>query len=159
DVERMLLQLNSEEAEARYKQLQSDIENTRKRQAAEIKILELTLERHRRHLGRHAVDIERFSIHAAIDGLVVYQTIWGGSTMRQIEPGDQVAPGQPFMKVVNPKSMMLDAKINQSESERFRLGMPAEMRLDAFSGMQLKGHIFSIGAIAAGGFRQNFFIR
>lgn len=159
EVERMLLQLNFEEADARYKQLQSDVDNTKKRQAAEIKILELTLERHKRHLGRHTNDIARFSIHSPIDGLVVYQSIWGGSSMRQIEPGDQVSPGQPFMKVVNPASMMLEAKINQAESDRFKLGMPAEMRLDAFSGLTLKGHIFSIGAIAAGGMRQNFFIR
>ena len=49
EIERMLLQLNSEEADARHKQLQSDVENTRKRQAAEIRILELTLARHKRH--------------------------------------------------------------------------------------------------------------
>jgi HlyD family secretion protein len=159
EVERMLLQLNSEEAEARYKQLQSDVENTRRRQAAEIRILELTLERHRRHLARHANDIARFNIHSPIDGLVVYQSLWGGSSMRQIEVGDQVSPGQPFMKVVNPSSMMLEAKINQAESDRFKLGQQAEMRLDAFGGLVLKGHIFSIGAIAAGGMRQNFFIR
>ena len=159
EVERMLLQLNSEEAEARHKQLQSDVENTRKRQAAEMRILEITLERHKRHLGRHANDVARFSIHSPIDGLVVYQSMWGGSSMRQIETGDQVSPGQPFMKVVNPSSMMLDAKINQAESDRFRLNQNAEMRLDAFNGLVLKGHIFSIGAIAAGGMRQNFFIR
>jgi len=159
DIERQLLQLNSEEADARYKQLQSDIENTRRRQAAEIRILELTMERHRRHLDRHANDLKRFSIHASIDGLVVYQTIWGGSSMRQIEAGDQVMTGQPFMKVVNPASMMLEAKINQAESDRFRLGMPAQMKLDAFPGLTLKGQIFSIGAIATGGRSQNFFIR
>jgi HlyD family secretion protein len=159
EVERMLLQLNSEEAAARHRQLQSDVENTRKRQAAEIRILELTLARHQRHLDRHATDIARFSIHSPIAGLVVYQSMWGGSSMRQIETGDQVAPGQPFMKVVNPSSMMLEAKINQAESDRFKLGQPAEMRLDAFSGLVLKGHIFSMGAIATGGMRQNFFIR
>jgi multidrug resistance efflux pump len=97
EVERMLLQLNSEEADARYKQVQSDIENTRKRQAAELRILELTLERHKRHLGRHVNDIKRFSIHSPIDGLVVYQSMWGGSSMRQIEVGDNVSPGQPFI--------------------------------------------------------------
>jgi HlyD family secretion protein len=159
EVERMLLQLNQEEAEARYKQLQSDVENTRRRQAAEIKILELTLERHRRHLARHANDIARFTILSPINGLVVYQSLWGGSSMRQIEVGDQVTPGQAFMKVVNPASMMLEAKINQAESDRFRINQTAEMRLDAFGGLNLKGHIFSIGAIAAGGWRQNFFIR
>ncbi|HEU0123652.1 MAG TPA: efflux RND transporter periplasmic adaptor subunit [Bryobacteraceae bacterium] len=159
EIERMLLQLSFEEAQASYKQLQSDIANTRKRQAAEIRILELTLERHKRHLDRHTNDLKRFSIHSPIDGLVVYQSIWGGSTMRQIEMGDQVAPGQPFMKVVNPASMMLEAKINQAESDQYRLGMPAEMRLDAFNDLTLKGHIFSISAIATGGWRQNFFIR
>lgn len=159
DVERQLLQLTSEETAARYKQLQTDVENTKRRQAAEIRILELTLERHKRHLERHANDIKRFSIHSPIDGLVVYQSIWGGSSMRQIEMGDQVAPGQPFMKVVNPASMMLEAKINQAESDRFRLGQEAKMRLDAFNGLELQGHVFSIGAIATGGWRQNFFIR
>lgn len=159
EVERMLLQLNSEEADARYKQLQSDVENTRKRQAAEIRILELTLERHKRHFERHSNDIKRFSIHASIDGLVVYQSIWGGSSLRQIETGDQVSPGQAFMKVVNPASMMLEAKVNQAESDRFRLGQSAEMRLDAFGGLVLKGHVYSIGAIATGGRMQSFYIR
>jgi HlyD family secretion protein len=159
EVERMILQLNREEAEARYKQLQGDLQNTRKRQAAEIRILELTMERHRRHLNRHMNDIKRFSIHSPIDGLVVYQSVWGGSTMRQVEAGDQVTTGQRFMKVVNPASMMLEAKINQSESERFRLGQKAEMRVDAFGDLKLQGHVFSIGAIATGGWRQNFFIR
>ncbi len=159
EVERMILQLNREEAEARYKQLQGDVQNTRKRQAAEIRILELTAERHRRHLNRHQNDIKRFSIHSPIDGLVVYQSVWGGSTMRQVEAGDQVTPGQRFMKVVNPASMMLEAKINQSESERFRLGQKATMRVDAFNDLKLEGHVFSIGAIATGGWRQNFFIR
>jgi HlyD family secretion protein len=159
EVERMLLQLTEEEAAARYKQLQSDIENTRRRNESDVKILKYTLERHRRHLERHAGDMARFAIRATIDGLVVYQSIWGGSSMRQIEVGDQVAPGQAFMKIVNPTSMMLDARINQAESERFKLNQAAVMRIDAFPGMTLKGHIFSIGAIATGGRFQNYYIR
>ena len=159
EVERMLLQLAEEEAEARYKQLQSDIENTKRRNDSDIKILKYTLERHRRHLERHAGDMAKFSIRAAIDGLVVYQSTWGGSSSRQIEIGDPVGPGQPFMKIVNPTSMMLDARINQAESEQFKLNQAAVMRIDAFPGMTLKGHIFSIGAIATGGRFQNYYIR
>jgi multidrug efflux pump subunit AcrA (membrane-fusion protein) len=159
EVERQLLQLSYEEADARYKQLQADLESTKRRQEADLKILELTLERHRRHYNRHVNDLARFTIKAPIDGLVVYQSVWGGSSMRQIELGDQVSPGQPFMKVVNPSSMSLDAKVNQAESERFRLSQSAVMRVDAFPGMTLKGHIFSLGAIATGGMRQNFYIR
>jgi len=109
EVERQLLQLSFEEAQARYKQLQS--------------------------------------------------AVWGGSSMRTVEQGDQVTPGQPFMKVVNPASMMLDARINQAESDDFRLGQTAEVRLDAFPGMVMKAKVFSIGAIAAGGWRQSPYIR
>ncbi len=159
DVERQLLQLTFEEAQARYKQLQSDLDNTKKQQAADLAILNFTLERHKRHLARHESDVKRFTITAPMDGLVVLQSVWGGSSMRTVEQGDQVTPGQPFMKVVNPASMMLDARINQAESDDFRLGQTAEVRLDAFPGMVMKAKVFSIGAIAAGGWRQSPYIR
>jgi HlyD family secretion protein len=159
EVERQLLQLSFEEAQARYKQLQSDFENTKKLQEADLAILNFTLERHKRHLGRHESDVKRFVITAPMDGLAVLQSIWGGSSMRTIEQGDQVTPGQLFMKVVNPSSMMLDAKINQAESDDFRIGQTAEIRLDAFPGMVMKAKVFSIGAIATSSSRQSPFIR
>lgn len=159
EVERQLLQLSVEEAQARYKQLQADIENTRKLQASDLAILNFTLERHKRHLGRHENDIKRFTIFAPMNGLAVLQSTWSGSGMRTIETGDQVGPGQPFMKVVNPSSMMLEAKINQAESDDFRIGQTATLRLDAFPGLTMPGKVFSIGAIATGGWRQNAYIR
>ena len=159
EVERQLLQLAEEEAQARYKQLQTDLGNTKKLQEADLAILNFTLERHKRHLGRHESDVKRFVIYSAMDGLAVLQSTWGGSSMRTIEMGDSVSPGQPFMKVVNPASMMLDAKINQAESDDFRISQSAQLRLDAFPGMQMTGKVFSIGAIATGGWRQNAYIR
>ncbi len=159
EVERQLLTLSAEETAARYKQLQGDIASKKKSHAANVAILKITLERHKRHIGRHKIDLERFTIHSPINGLVVFQSLWGGSSMRQIELGDQVSPGQPFMKVVDPASMMIDAKINQAESEQFRIGQTATIRLDAFEGKTFPGKIFSIGALAISGGRQNFFIR
>lgn len=159
EVERQLLQLSFEEAQARYKQLQGDLDTTRKQHASDIRLLELTLERHRRHLNRHVNDIKRFRISSPIPGLAVYQNVWGGSSLRQIETGDNVTPGQSFMKVVNPASMMLESRVNQAESEDFRIGQEAVMRLDAFPGFTLKGKVFSIGALAVGGRRENYYIR
>ena len=159
EVERQLLALSAEETAARYKQLQGDIASKKKSHAANLGILKITLERHKRHIGRHKIDLERFTIHSPINGLVVFQSLWGGSSMRQIELGDQVSPGQPFMKVVDPASMMIDAKINQAESEQFRIGQTATIRLDAFEGKTFPGKVFSIGALAISGGRQNFFIR
>ena len=55
--------------------------------------------------------------------------------------------------------MMIDAKINQAESEQFRIGQTATIRLDAFEGKTFPGKVFSIGALAISSGRQNFFIR
>ena len=159
EVERQLLTLSVDETAARYKQLESDIDNKKKSNAANLAILNFTLERHKRHIGKHKVDIEKFSIRASIDGLLVYSSVWGGSSMRQIEVGDQITPGQPFMKIVNTNTMVVEAKINQSESEQFRIGQPANVILDAFSSKNFQAKVYSITPLAVGSYRTNYFIR
>ena len=159
EVERQLLALSADETAARYKQLETDINNKKISNASNLAILKFTLERHKRHIGRHKVDIEKFSIRAPIDGLLVYSSVWGGSSMRQIEVGDPISPGQPFMKIVNTNTMMVEAKINQSESEQFRIGQSAKVSLDAFSGKSFPAKVYSITPMAVGSYRTNFYIR
>jgi HlyD family secretion protein len=159
EIERELLQLNVEETEARYQQLQKDLTFHKAANQAEIRILELTKDRQQRHHDRHALDIEKFTIYAAMDGLAVMQQTWRGGEMGQVQEGDQVGPGQLFMKVVNPISMQVEAKANQAESSDIRIGQRVSVRFDAFPGLQLDGHVYSIGALAMGGWMQNNYIR
>jgi HlyD family secretion protein len=159
EIERELLQLNVEETEARYQQLQKDLAFHKTANEAEIRILQLTKERQQRHHDRHAVDIEKFTIYAAMDGLAVMQQTWRGGEMGQVQEGDQVGPGQLFMKVVNPASMQVEAKANQAESSDLRIGQHVTVGFDAFTGLQLSGHVYSIGALATGGWMQNNYIR
>jgi multidrug efflux pump subunit AcrA (membrane-fusion protein) len=159
DVERQLLQLALEEAEAKYKQQQEDLKFKQQSMQAQVRILELTRERHTRHRNRHLVDLEKFTIHAAMDGLAVMSQIWRGGEMGQFQQGDRVFPGQLFMKVVNTNSMQLEATVNQTESGSVRIGQQASLKLDAFPGLELPAKIHSIGALAVGGWRQNYYIR
>ena len=55
--------------------------------------------------------------------------------------------------------MLVDATVNQSESNLFRLGQSASINLDAFPGAKFTGRLDSIGALAVGGRNQNFYIR
>ena len=114
DIERQLLKLNLDEADARYKQALGDLNLKKASFAAEIKILEYTLERHTRHRDRHARDVEAFKMYAPMDGLVVMSPIWRGNEMGVVQVGDRVGPGQGFMKIVNTKSMQVEGTINQS---------------------------------------------
>jgi len=159
EIQRQLLKLTLDEAEARYKQLQADVAQKKLSHTAELRILELTLLRHTRHRNRHKKDLQTFSVYAAMDGLAVMQQIWRGSEMGQVQQGDRIFPGQPFMKIVNPKFMQVEGSINQAESSDFRIGQPARIHLDAFNGLTFEGKVHSIGALANGGFRNSYFVR
>ena len=159
DIQRQLLKLTVDETEARYKQLQSDVAQKKASHAADIRILQLTLQRHTSHRDRHQRDVKAFTIFASMDGLVVMQQIWRGSEMGQVQVGDRLSPGQPFMKVVNTQKMQVEGSVNQAESSEFRVGQPARIKLDAFAGLELNGRIHSIGALAAGGMRNSYYVR
>ncbi len=157
DVE--LLKLSVEEAEAQYKQLQNDLINKKKAHDAEIRILEITRYRQVAHRTRHEVDVAKMILKAPMDGLVVMQQIWRTGEMGQVQEGDQVSPGQPFMKIVNTSSMRVDANVNQAESEKIRVGQTASIDFDAFPGLHMKGKVTNVGAMGIGGWRLNYFIR
>jgi multidrug efflux pump subunit AcrA (membrane-fusion protein) len=160
DVERELLKLSLDEAEARYKQSQLDIPNRKIIHEAEIKILGFTTDRHQRHVNRHMVDLKAYTIFSPMDGLVVLHSQYrGGGESYQVQQGDQLGSGQPLMKIVNPRSMLVEANVNQTESSELRIGQEVTIGLDAFPGVTLKGKIYSIGALAVGGWRQNYYIR
>jgi multidrug efflux pump subunit AcrA (membrane-fusion protein) len=159
EVERELLRLAAEETAARYKQVQTDTQNKLAGYAAEIKILEITKVRHVRHRARHAGDLARFKMFAPMDGLAVVQPMFRGGEMSLIQQGDQLNPGQLFMKVVDPSKMVVEGNINQTESSTFRLGQHAAVGFDAFPSMKLTGTVDSIAALANRGWRENFYIR
>lgn len=159
-IDRELMKLSVEESAAAYQQQAEDLKNKQVSQKAERRVMEINLLKTERHLNRDLVDIKKYDIKAPMPGLVVLMSIQRGpGDQAQIQAGDQVYPGMPLIKVVDPKSMQVEANINQSECSSFRVGQECHISLDAFPGLTFKGKIFSIGALAAGGWRQNYYIR
>ena len=157
-IERQLLELNVQQTAARYQQLEKNLAEQQASFAAEIRILEITALRQRRHFERHQHDLLSFTINAPMDGLAVMQPIWRGGDMGQVEQGDQLGPGQLFMKVVDAKSMQVEAKVNQVETSDLRIGQQVLVRFDAFPGLQLPGTVYSIGALATGSWMQSYYL-
>ncbi len=159
DIERELLKLTMDEAAARYQQQQGDINQRKLSQTAEMRILEITLDRHKRHMGRHEHDLKLFTIHSPMDGLAVMSTTFRGGDMGQVQQGDQVYPGQPILKVVDTSKMQVEGSISQSDSSELRIGQAVRVGFDAFKELKFTGHVYSIGALAVGGWRQQSYIR
>jgi multidrug efflux pump subunit AcrA (membrane-fusion protein) len=153
------LRLAVEEYQEAYEEAAKQTPLTEERQLADLKLYELSNEYDDRHLNRHLRDFRRCSIRSPMDGMVVMQTTYRGGDLYQVKVGDRLFPGQPFMRVVDPASMELDATMNQSESQVVRLGQRATVRFDAFPEIVIKGHVQSVGALALGGRRVNFNVR
>jgi membrane fusion protein (multidrug efflux system) len=158
-IEREIAQLSADEAEAAYKQIQKEAADRKAAHAADLKILQITVQRQKIHLNNHVYDVEKFKIRTPMAGLVVMaQTFRGGET-RQVQVGDQVHPGMQIMKVVDLSSMQLEARVSQTDSSHFRVGQTAEIGIDAFPGLKFPGRIRSIGAIATKGMWDQYYIR
>lgn len=159
EIEREILKLTAEETEARHQQLQKDIPLRRASQQADIRLLELEVDDARQDLVDLESNLARYTIRAPRAGLVVLQSNFTGGEMRQVSEGEQVRPGRGFMKIVDPSVMVVEAVVNQSESESFALGQNAEIGFDAFPDLRMTGSVSALGALATGGWRENYYIR
>jgi len=160
EVDKELIALSVEEAEARYRQLQADVKYTKESHRADMRITEIQKHMQQIRLERTVQDIERFTITAPMDGMVVASSVFkSGGDQQTIGEGDRVGPGQAIMKIVDVRSMQVEGTINQAESSRFRIGQDAIVSLDAFPGSKYKAKLYSIGALAVSGGRQQYYIR
>ncbi len=144
------LKLAVEEASARYKQLQADAPLLEASQAAEIRALEYKRDRQRIDKQRAERNAERMLVRAPMDGVAVMQTTWRGNQPGMVQEGDQVFPGSLFMVIIDPSAMILNATLNQVDSQELRLGQSAEIRLEAYPNESWPARLISLGAMAGG---------
>jgi multidrug efflux pump subunit AcrA (membrane-fusion protein) len=148
------LKLNLQEAEARYKQLLSEVPNVRVVEQAQLRVQQLQVQEGRVELKRLEAHADRMLIKTPINGLTVMQNLFRGTEMTPVQQGDQVFPGMRFMQIVDPSSMVVDAHVNQVDVEQLRVGAKAAVRFDAYPGLEMPAKVIAIGAIPKTGGRR-----
>lgn len=138
---------NELQAEAVLKQLRQTFDLKRQAAAADLKDLEIQRDRTREAMLFADQNAKKLSIHAPVDGLAVLNNIWKGNGMGEVQEGDQVRPGLPFMQVVNPNAMEVQARVNQADIGLLKVDQPLQVRLDAYPGMVFSGSVAHIAAI------------
>jgi multidrug efflux pump subunit AcrA (membrane-fusion protein) len=152
-----MLRLADEEAEAAHKQLLDEVRLMEQSLAAQIKFAELVRAEAAIEMRRVQSNVDRMLIKAPIDGLVVMQTMWRGGEQSQIQEGDQVFPGQAFMRIVDPGSMLVNATVNQVDAEKIRIGASARVSFDAYPDLTLPARVYAMGAMpTTSGFRATY---
>lgn len=70
----------------------------------------------------------------------------GYITMRSVEPGNYVTPGQPLMALVPLSDVWVTANYKENQLTWVQPGQPVDFTVDAYPGRVFKGHVNSIMA-------------
>jgi multidrug resistance efflux pump len=144
-------QENLDEAKATFDQLRETFALKRKAAQAAIRILEIQRYRTLQTMMHAQANADLMQIHSPLDGVVVLNTIWKQGTMGEVQEGDQVRPGVPFMQVVNPATMQVRVMANQQDFPSLQVGQTAKVRLDAYPEMVFAGRLDQLAPIGEGG--------
>jgi multidrug efflux pump subunit AcrA (membrane-fusion protein) len=140
--------ITAEADDAAYKELVSEDPLVVEQQAAIIRVSELSKAQTNIEEQRAEGNVRRMEIHAPMDGIAVMGSIVRNGEYGQVREGDQINAGQPFLTIVDPSSMILNATVNQVDAESLRIGMKAVVHLDAYPDIALSGVVEGIGAMA-----------
>jgi len=142
---------NLEEARLKLSGLKDGFPLKRAAAAAELRILEIRRDRAKAAMDHASENATAMIVRSPLDGLVVPKLTWRGNGPADIQEGDEMWPGAPVLQVVNQAQMLVRAKVNQTDLNAVRPGLPVTVRLDAYPDLQLPGHIATIGPIGLPG--------
>ena len=84
------------------------------------------------------LNLARTEVRAPISGTI--------SQTGRLQIGSQLITGLPAVTIVASSRSWVVANFKETDLNRMRVGQPAEVSLDAYPGLHLRGHIQSIGA-------------
>ena len=158
-IQREQIRLSAEEAQANYEEILRELPLLDERQAAEWRLAEMSQQFQIRHRQRHRNDLDRFTLRAPRDGQVILKTIYRHGEPGQVQLGDELAPGQTFMRVVDLSSMQVEAVMSEADAELVHLGQKATVRFNAYPDLVLDGHVEAVGTLAISGRRISYWVR
>ena len=100
-------------------------------------------------LAKYRDQKKKAKITASAEGLVVYART--GSWHREdtrIESGVQVYERQSMIELPDTSSMKVVIRVHEAQTERLKLGLPATVEIEGFSGRQFTGKVSKIAVLA-----------
>jgi HlyD family secretion protein len=142
---------NLEEARARLEQVRRTIRLRQSVVASEVRILEIQRDRDLAAMQNAQRNAEKMVIRSPLAGLVVLSTIFKSNGPGEVQEGDEVRPGVPFLQVVDPQAMQVRARVNQVDALSLTAGQKVTVKLDAYPDLSFPGRVHQVAAIALGG--------
>ncbi|MBK5294321.1 MAG: HlyD family efflux transporter periplasmic adaptor subunit [Acidobacteriia bacterium] len=151
--------LAADEAEQYQRQLSKEIALADISEGAALRRVELQLELEELDMRKAVTSLSRMSLTAPIDGIVVMGQTRRGTEMAEIEEGDELRAGHGFLSILDLRSLIVDAEVNQTDAQLLRLGMLARVRFDGVEKLVLAGRLTAIGGYAQAGRGRPSYVR
>lgn len=92
----------------------------------------------RAQLDQALLNLKRTEVRAPASGTI--------SQSERLQVGNQMVQGLPALSIVVGERTWVEANFKETQLNQIRVGQPAEVKIDAYSGLKLKGHVWSFGA-------------
>lgn len=92
--------------------------------------------------------IERATIRATHEGLVVYREIFFGTESRKPQVGDEVFPNQPIIAVPDSSQLTVETRIREIDLSKVSASQKVQVRVDAYPELRLPASVAFVGALA-----------
>ena len=116
--------------------------------AAAVDAAKANVERAGRAMAEQFRKLNQGVIRAPRAGVVVYASSGNAEEARKISVGMTPFEGMDLLYLPDISSMLVDAQISEVDLSKVRVGLPAEITLDAFPGVHFKGEVVTIGNLA-----------
>lgn len=147
------------EAQTQYKALVEQEQFLEESEMASIRYTELDLKEALMEERRAERNLDTMVTKSPIDGVALASSTFRGSETSQITEGDQISPGQLFMRIDDPASIIVEAQANQVDVQDLHMGAHAQVRFDAYPGLQLPATLYSVDPITTGSRYRPSFVR
>jgi len=140
--------LTLEESKARLTEVREARTLRRRTAEADMKILQIRRERLERALQHAEQNAAFMVIKAPFEGIAIVQPVFKGSSMTEVQEGDEVRPGMPIVSVVDPATMQVRARVSQVDASLVAAGQKVRLTLDAYPGLAFDGVVKQMAPLA-----------
>ncbi len=140
-------ELRLEEALAKQAQLKATFDLKRRAEQAELRILEIQLDRAYKAMKSAEDNAMRMVVTSPISGMVVLRMVWRPGQQVEIQEGEEARPGMAIMQVVDPSAMLVRVKVNQADVHILQVGQPARISLDAYPELHFQGRVEHVAPV------------
>jgi multidrug efflux pump subunit AcrA (membrane-fusion protein) len=137
-------------------ELEKDIESHHTSSQASISLAQEKSNKAKLAMDQAQQNLDRMHVIATMDGLISIQRnmnasggfFFGGMSLPDYRPGDQVQPGSPIAEVLDPSEMNLTVRVSEADRNNVNAGEAANVAFDALPQRQFQGTVKMVGGMS-----------